>query len=96
MDELYDVTRQELEELRPSLTGAGGIRISPEAAETLAAANAEPGELAARYLEYCARSGRIRLIGYTLGPDLRPRCAGAVHVVLDPGSRGITIYEESC
>lgn len=54
------------------------------------------GEVAARYLEDCARSGRAGLIGYTLDPEGQRCGAGAVHVVLDPVSRGIPVYDEFC
>lgn len=72
----------------------GGIRATPEAVTLMAETNTNPGELAARYCEDCVPVGSIELIGYFLAQKREPYGSGAVHVVLDPETCRITIYEE--
>lgn len=86
--------RQELAELRESMTDVGGIRATPAAIALMQETGTDPGELAARYCEDCARAGGIELIGYFLDQNREPYGSGAVHVMLDPETNRITIYEE--
>ena len=87
-------TQRELAELRSSMTDVGRIRATPTAIALMQETGTDPGELAARYLEDCVRVGSIELIGYYLDQDREPHGSGAVHVVLDPEIKRITIYEE--
>ena len=97
MRDLYNVsgvTRRELAELRDSTKDVGGIRATPEAIALMQETGTDPGELAARYCEDCARIGSIELIGYFIDEEKKPYGSGAVHVVLNPETKRITIYEE--
>lgn len=76
------------------MTDVGGIRTTPTAIALMQETGTDPGELAARYCEDCAKVGGIELIGYHLDQEREPHGSGAVHVVLDPGTKRITIYEE--
>ncbi len=89
-----DVTWRELAELRDSMTDIGRIRATPAAIALMQETGTDPGELAARYCEGCASAGRIDLIGYFLDENKESYGSGAVHVVLDPETNRITIYEE--
>ena len=91
---INDATQRELAELRSSMTDVGGIRATPTAIALMQETGTDPGELAARYCESCASAGRIDLVGYFLDQEREPYGSGAVHVVLDPGTKRITIYEE--
>ena len=76
------------------MTDVGGIRATPTAIAPMQETGTEPGELAARYCEDCARVGDIRLIGYFLDEKKEPHGSGTVYVVLDPETYGVTIYKE--
>lgn len=76
------------------MADVGGIRATPAAIALMQETGTDPGELAARYCVDCAQVGSIELIGYFLDEKKEPRGAGAVHVVLDPETGRITIYEE--
>jgi hypothetical protein len=76
------------------MTDVGGIRATPAAIALMQETGTDPGELAARYCEDCARVGSIDLIGYDLDQEREPHGSGAVHVVLDPETHRMTIYEE--
>jgi len=89
--DLSSVTLREIAELET--VGVEGMRVTREALALLRETGTSPGELAARYLKDCVRVGSISLIGYQVAPDQELR-SGAVHVVLDPATRRITIYEE--
>ncbi len=95
MYNLNDTTQRELAEFRDSMTDVGGIRATPAAIALMQETWVDPGELAARYCEDCARVGSIDLIGYFLDQNREPYGSGAVHVVPDPETNRITIYEES-
>lgn len=97
MSEPYDIgetTRRELAGLRSSMVDVAGLRATRKALTLMQETGTDPGELVARYVLDCVRAGSINLVGYELNPDRRPHGAGFVHVVLDPQSMRITIYEE--
>ena len=89
-----EVTRRELAELRDSTEYVSGIRATPAAIALMKETGTDPGELAARYCTDCARVGSIDLIGYFLDQNKEHHGSEAVHVVLDPETNRITIYEE--
>ena len=91
---INEVTRRKLAELRDSMTDVGGIHATPEAIALMKDTGTDPGELAARYCTDCARVGSIELIGYFLDQEKEHHGSEAVHVVLDPETNRITIYEE--
>ena len=89
-----EVTRRELAEFRDSTKDVGGIRATPAAIALMEESGTDPGELAARYCTDCAKVGSIDLIGYFLDQNKEHHGSEAVHVVLDPETNRITIYEE--
>jgi len=96
-DPPYDLSDATLRELAGLETvDAGGVLVTRAALTLLHEAGVHPGELVARYLEGCVRSGRIALVGYYVDPDREPRGSGALHVVLDPERHRVVIYEEFC